>query len=153
MPRSQPSVSSWFWGLFERAFWSNRHTLNSQTCFLCSGSGKHGRRNFFIVVRLGHPLRFLVGASCGSSAAKKTAETFLPSILSCQYQQIIKCVQPLVILVMSNKDGFAMATTQSTSHERSFMRNVFYWNKSLLAVPSLSKPVEELFNVHSGTTM
>ena len=48
-------------------------TLNTLThaCFLCSGSGKHGKRNSLIVVRLGHPLRCLAMALCGSKAAKR----------------------------------------------------------------------------------
>lgn len=45
-------------------------TLHARMFPLCCGCGKHSHRKPLIVVRLGHPLRCLVVASCGSNAAK-----------------------------------------------------------------------------------
>lgn len=45
-------------------------TLDARMFPLCCGCGKHSSRKPPIVVRLGHPLRCLVVASCGSNAAK-----------------------------------------------------------------------------------
>ncbi len=94
----------------------------THTRFLCSGCGKHGKRNSLIVVGLGHPLRCLAVASCGSNAAKKTAETYLPSTHSCQNQQIVKSAQPLVALDMTNNDEFTMATIKSRSNEQAYRK-------------------------------
>lgn len=52
-------------------------TLNTHACFLHIGCGKHSKRNSLIAVRLGHPLRCLAVASCGSGAAKRLQKRFL----------------------------------------------------------------------------
>lgn len=46
---------------------------------LCCGCGKRSSRKSLIVVRLGHPLRCLVVASCGSNAAKGLRKHFARS--------------------------------------------------------------------------
>lgn len=81
--------------------------------FLCSGSGKHVKRNSFIVVRLGHPLHWLVVASCGSNAAKRLRKHFA------QLAQLPKSTNHQ-IWDMSNKNWFSMATTQNISNEQPY---------------------------------
>lgn len=51
-------------------------TLGARMFPLCCGCGKRSNRKPLIVVRLGHPLRCLVVASCGSNAAKGLRKHF-----------------------------------------------------------------------------
>lgn len=52
----------------------------------------------------------------------KDCGNILPSMLSCQNQQIIKSAQPLLTLDMSNKHEFTMATTRSESNEEPYQK-------------------------------
>lgn len=129
--------------------------------FLRMGSGKHVKWSSFTVVRLGHPLHWLAVASCDSNAAKRLRKHFA------QRAQLPKSTNHQ-IWDMSNNDGLAMATTQSSSNRQPYQDKqnrqcvcmgetwIENWlvllQKCLVTVHSQNTP-GELSNVHSGITI
>lgn len=88
-------------------------TLDARMFPLCCGCGQHSNRKPLIVVRLGHPLRSLVVASCGSNAAKGLRKHFARSA-GLPKSTCVGNLRFLRAADMSNLDGCVTPSTQGS---------------------------------------